>query len=163
MIKTSAKSRWLFSVLFALMNLAGFAVSGETTLVTTNASGLPGPITPGLPDAGSSFFRVAGALILVIAIFLGGVWLFKNWQRFASKKSGGAKLNLLEVKSLGQRQTIYVVGYQQQRMLLASSPAGITLLSHLPEAEEAQAAATAAPSVRMSFAEAFQQVISRKQ
>ena len=99
----------------------------------------PRPSTLALPDAGASVFRVMGALILVIAVFLGGVWLFRNWQRLATKKSGGAKLNLLEVKSLGQRQSLYVVGYQQQRMLLASSPAGITLVSHLPAAEESEA------------------------
>ncbi|HZM01867.1 MAG TPA: hypothetical protein VFC44_02490, partial [Candidatus Saccharimonadales bacterium] len=83
-------------------------------------SSLPGA----LPNAGASICRVFGALILVIALFLGGVWLFRNWQRLAIQKGGGAKLNLIEVKSLGQRQALYVVGYQQQRMLLASSPAG---------------------------------------
>jgi flagellar biogenesis protein FliO len=65
---------------------------------------------------------------------------------------------VLEVKSLGQRQAIYVVGYEQQRLLLASSPAGVTLLSHLPEAGDEQSA----PVTRLSFAEAFQQVLARK-
>ncbi len=116
-------------------------------------------VTSALPDAGASLIRVFGALILVIAIFLGGVWLFRNWQRLATQKSGGTKLNLLEVKSLGQRQALYVVGYQQQRMLLASSPTGITLVSHLPEAEETEAAA---PVPKLSFAEAFQHVLNRK-
>lgn len=131
----------------------------------TNAAGT---IASGaaLPDTGGSVIRVFGALILVIAIFLGGVWMFRNWQRFAVKKAGGARLNLIEVKSLGQRQAIYVVGYQEQRMLLASSPAGITLLSHLPaaEAEEVvKAAETApAPGAKMSFAEAFQRVLTKK-
>jgi flagellar biogenesis protein FliO len=88
------------------------------------------------------------------------VWLFRNWQRVAIQKGGGAKLNLIEVKALGQRQALYVVGYQQQRMLLASSPAGITLVSHLPEAGENE---TAAPAQNLSFAEAFQHVLGRKQ
>ncbi len=114
-----------------------------------------------MPDMGGSVLRVFGALILVVAIFLGGVWLFRNWQRFAVRKSGAPKLSVLEVKSLGQRQAIYVVGYQQQRMLLASSPAGITLVSHLPEADGAEAAAPA-PAVGVSFVDAFQQVLSRK-
>jgi flagellar biogenesis protein FliO len=105
--------------------------------------------------------RVFGALILVISVFLGGVWLFRNWQRLATQKAGGAKLNLLEVKSLGQRQSLYVVGYQQQRLLLASSPSGITLVSHLPEADETEAAESA-PKTKMNFAEAFQQVLNRK-
>ncbi len=118
-----------------------------------------------LPGAGASILRVMGALVLVISLFLGGVWLFRNWQRLAVRKGRAPNLNVLEVKSLGQRQAIYVVGYQQQRILLASSPAGITLLTHLPEEDEAKTAdatAPVAPIVRMSFAEAFQQVLSRK-
>ena len=136
------------------------------TLASTNLSALTGSVPGAVPDPGASVFRVMGALILVIAIFLGGVWLFRNWQRFTTRRTGGARLNLIEVKSLGQRQTLYVVGYQQQRMLLASTPAGVTLVSHLPEAEEAPAAAAAAAeparAATMSFAEAFQQVLGRK-
>ena len=93
-------------------------------------------ISSALPDMGASMLRVGGALVLVIAIFLGGVWLFKNWQRLTLRQGAAPKLNVLEVRSLGQRQAIYVVGYEQQRLLLASSTAGITLLSHLPSADE---------------------------
>jgi flagellar biogenesis protein FliO len=114
-----------------------------------------------LPDMGASLLRVTGALGLVIALFLGGVWLFKNWQRLALRKGAAPKLAVLEVKSLGQRQALYVVGYEQQRMLLASSAAGITLVSHLPEAGAAAPVSEPAPSV--SFVEAFQQVLARKQ
>jgi len=113
-----------------------------------------------LPNAGASIFRVCGAFVVVVALFLGGVWLFRNWQRLAVRKSGGAKLTLIEVKSLGQRQAIYVVGYQQQRMLLASSPAGVTLLSHLPSAGEAEKTASA---TNVSFAEALKHVLSQRQ
>ena len=111
------------------------------------------------PDMMGSFLRMGGALLLVLGLFLIGVWLFRNWQRLALRNGTAPKLNVLEVKSLGQRQAIYVVGYQQQRMLVATSPAGVTLLSHLPEAEEAQTA----PVTRLSFAEAFQHVLARKQ
>ncbi|MGD0783645.1 MAG: flagellar biosynthetic protein FliO [Candidatus Aminicenantales bacterium] len=111
------------------------------------------------PDMLGPVLRMAGALILVIGLFLTGVLLFKNWQRLALRRGALPKLSVLEVKSLGQRQAIYVVGYEQQRLLLASSPAGVTLLSHLPEAgEEKPAAAT-----RLTFAEAFHQVLARKQ
>jgi flagellar biogenesis protein FliO len=144
-----ARTGWL-TTLF----MAAFAVSAEP-LDAPHALTVPGA----LPNAGASIFRVCGAFVLVVAIFLGGVWLFRNWQRLAVRKNGAAKLNLIEVKSLGQRQAIYVVGYQQQRMLLASSPAGVTLLSHLPSAEETE---TAAPAQNLSFAEAFQHVLSRK-
>ena len=121
----------------------------------TNPSAIPGA----LPDMGASLLRVAGALVAVIALFLAGVWLYKNWQRLTSRRGAAPKLSVLEVRSLGQRQAIYVVAYEQQRWLLASSSTGVTLLSHLPPVE-AEAAAAAAP--KMSFAEAFQQVQARK-
>ena len=146
-----------FACLLSFLFLAGSDAFAES-LSSTNAtvSALPGA----LPDAGASVVRVFGALALVVGIFLGGVWLFRNWQRFTVQKGGGPKLNVLEVRSLGQRQALYIIGYQQQRMLLAASPAGVTLLSHLPAAEEAEAAV---PATKMSFAEAFQQVLTRKQ
>lgn len=138
-----------------LLLFTGFNLSAETVNVT-NVAMLPDAV----PDAGASVFRVFGALILVVAVFLAGVWLYRNWQRLSVQRGGGAKLSLIEVKSLGQRQALYVVGYQQQRMLLASTPGGVTLVSHLPAAEEA---AETAPAPKLSFAEAFQHVMSRKQ
>lgn len=113
-----------------------------------------------MPDMGASLIRVFGALIFVIGIFLGGVWLFRNWQRMAVRKGISPKLQILEVKSLGQRQALYVVGYQQQRMLIGASPAGITLLSHLPQAEENETAPDA--PTKISFTDALQQVLNRK-
>jgi flagellar biosynthetic protein FliO len=115
-------------------------------------------ISNALPDMGASMLRVMGALVLVLAIFLAGVWLFKNWRRLTLRRGAAPKLSVLEVRSLGQRQAIYVVGYEQQRLLLASSSAGVTLLSHLPSAD----AAPAEDVPKMSFAEAFQQVLARK-
>jgi len=118
----------------------------------------PAPIGSA-PDMLGPVLRMGGALLLVIGLFLTCVWLFKNWQRLACRRGALPKLSVLEVKSLGQRQAIYVVGYEQQRMLLASSPAGVVLLSHLPEED----AVKTVPATRFSFAEAFQQVLARKQ
>jgi flagellar biogenesis protein FliO len=145
---------WLGLVLWLVLFPGGLNALGETQPASAYTT-LPGA----LPDAGSSVLRVFGALILVTAIFLGGVWLFRNWQRFTLRKGGAPKLNVIEVRSLGQRHALYVVGYDQQRMLLASSPAGVTLVSHLPTAEEGEAAAIVP---QPSFAEAFQQVFQRK-
>jgi flagellar biogenesis protein FliO len=111
-----------------------------------------------LPDMGASLLRVVGALVVVITVFLAGVWLFKNWQRLTMRKGAVPKLNVLEVRSLGQRQAIYVVGYEQQRLLVASSSTGVTLLSHLPSAD----AEPLVEAPKLSFAQAFQQVLARK-
>jgi flagellar biogenesis protein FliO len=141
---------WLLAAGF----LGPVQVWGETALAPDTLVP-PGPLS----DAGSSVLRLFGALVLVIGIFLAGVWLFRNWQRFAIRKGGAPRLNVIEVKSLGQRQAIYVVGYEQQRILLASSPAGVTLLTHLPEAEPQ---VLPEPARQPSFAEAFRQVLTRK-
>jgi flagellar biogenesis protein FliO len=119
----------------------------------------PAPaIGSGLPDLGASLLRVVGAMALVLALFLAGVWLYRNWQRLAMRQGAAPKLSVLEFKSLGQRQAIYVVGYEQQRMLIGASTQGLTLLSHLPAADEAPPQ----DAPKLSFADAFQQVLARK-
>lgn len=117
----------------------------------------PVPAAP-LPEVGTSVLRVLGGLVFVLALFLGGVWLVRNWQRVVVQRGQVPKLNVLEVKSLGNRNTLYVIGYEQQRLLLSSSPAGVTLVSHLPNAEPGKPAAPATPG----FAEALQQVLTRR-
>ena len=114
--------------------------------------------TPPVPEVSFSILRVMGALVFVLALFLGAAWLFKNWQRVCRQQGRGAKLNVLEMKSLGNRQALYVVAYERQRMLVASSTSGVTLVSHLPEAESDEVETAAPPA----FAEALQRVLARK-
>jgi flagellar biogenesis protein FliO len=119
-------------------------------------------VAPSLPDAGVSFLRVMGALALVIGVFLGGVWLFKNWQRLAIQRGRAPKLNILESRSLGGRHTIYVVGYEQERFLISSSPGGVNFLSHLSAAAENETNIAAGnPSVPM-FTQALAHVLKAK-
>jgi flagellar biogenesis protein FliO len=116
--------------------------------------------TPPLPDVGLSLLRVLGALALVLAIFLGGVWLFRNWQRLVVQRGRAPRLNVIEVRSLGGRHALYVVGYEQERFLIASSPAGVNLLSHLqPAGGEVEETKTAAPA---SFALTLTQMLKGK-
>ncbi len=110
-----------------------------------------------LPNAGLSLLRVVGSLALVLALFLAGVWLFKNWQRVAVNAGRAPKLQVLEARHLGPRQALYVVGYEDQRFLLASSPAGVSLLTRLPEAGPSE---TAAAGSRSTFADALQRVLA---
>ena len=134
-------------------------VAGGVSAQTTNSVTAPLP----LPDAGGSLLRVMGSLALVLGLFLGGVWLFKNWQRLALKGGRVPKLNVLESRSLGARQGVCVLGYDKQRFLIATSPAGVTLLSHLPDAETGETpAATETPAGPMPFAQALAQVLKRK-
>ena len=89
---------------------------------------------PSLPDAGPSMLRVLGALAVVVGIFLGGVWLYRNGQRLRFRGGRTPRLNVLESRSLGGRHALYVIAYEQERFLVASTPTGINLLSHLTPA-----------------------------
>ena len=149
--------------LAAALQRGGTALMLSPTLllaapVSTN---LP-PMNTALPDAGFSVLRVFGALALVLALFLGGVWLFKNWRRLALQRGGRApQLQVMEVRPLGQRHVLYVVGYQQQRMLLAASPAGVALVSHLPAADAAELV-TDPTLPAPNFVEALQQMVRQR-
>jgi len=126
--------------------------------VATQTFTNPAGLTPGLPEVGVSLLRVFGALGLVLALFLGGVWLFRRWQRVAVHQGRAPKLQVLEAHGLGNRSALYVVGYERERLLVAASPTGVTLLSALPSAAES---ASAAPARSVSFAQALQQILGR--
>ncbi len=112
-------------------------------------------------DLAGSVLRLMGALLFVLALFFGGVWVFRNWQRLVIHKGRPTKLNILEVKHLGQRHALYVVGYEQQRMLVASSPTGISLLSHLPASDHPEAAEPP-PAQPSPFGQILQNALGRK-
>jgi flagellar biogenesis protein FliO len=129
---------------------AGFAQSTNTLTLHTD-----------LPDVGVSAIRVFAALAIVLAVFFGGVWLFRNGQRIAWRKTGAPKLAIVETRPLGNRFALYVVGYEQQRLLIGSSPAGLSLLTQLPPATETKGE-IAVPAESTSFMQCLQQVLKRK-
>jgi flagellar biogenesis protein FliO len=136
-----------------IVSASGFpssALAGATNSMTAGALD-----TPALPEVGPSVLRILGALALVIGIFLGGVWLFRNWQRLTLQRGRRPKLNVIETRPLGGRQALYVVGYEQGRFLIASSPSGVSLLSHLPDAiaDEAPADGKTSPAFPVMLAQ----------
>jgi flagellar biosynthetic protein FliO len=128
------------------------ALGGSTALAST-----PDP----LPDTGLSVLRVLGSLALVLALFFCGVWVVKNRRRLPGLRCRAPRLNVLEVRSLGNRQSLCLIACEQQRLLLAVSPGGVTLLSHLPEGSgEDQPLARDASS--RNFADVLQGVFTKK-
>jgi flagellar biogenesis protein FliO len=120
------------------------------------------PVLAPMPELGPALVRVFGALILVLALFLGGVWFFRNWQRFAVHRGRAPKLDVLEVRSLGGRHAIYVVGYEHERLLLASGPTGVSFLSPLPPADEDSVKETEQKPAASSFSAALAKVLKGK-
>lgn len=113
-----------------------------------------------LPSAAPSLLRVLGALSLVLGLFLTGAWLLRNGRIFALRRGKATRLQVLESRSLGGKHGLFVVGYEDQRFLLGSSPAGIQMLSHLPSGipEEAQQ-----PQAQecVTFAQSLAQILRR--
>jgi flagellar biogenesis protein FliO len=140
---------------FPLLFLLSPAPAGLAQATNTLA------LHPDLPAVGVSALRAFGTLAIVFAIFFAGVWLFRNGQRIAWRKTGPPKLAILETRTLGNRFALYVVGYEQQRLLVGGSPAGLILLTQLPPVAGTGNAA-AAPSENASFTQCLQRVLNRK-
>jgi flagellar biogenesis protein FliO len=100
------------------------------TQLASQAAALEAPPAPSLP---ASFLRVFGGLAVVLGLFAVGVWLARNGKRTLLRNGRPARLKVLEVCHLGQRQAIYVIGYDQQRLLVSTSTQGVQMLTTLPE------------------------------
>ena len=80
-----------------------------------------------------SAIRVITGLVVVLGLFYGGIWFYRNR---VSPQIGGAlsgQLRILETRYLGQKQGLHVVVYQGQRILIGTSPSGIQKVSDLPD------------------------------
>ena len=137
----------LFCVITASAQAAGF-----TNFPSSQFS------SPSLPDTGPSLLRVLGALSLVLGLFLAGAWLVRNGRIANFGRSRSTRLRVLESRSLGARQALYVVAYGEEQFLIGSTPAGINLLSHLAPHEGEEEPAPA-PSLAQSFPLALAQVL----
>ena len=142
-----------------------FALAFITTSAFAADTNAPVKIeVPALPDAGPSIVRVLGALALVLGIFFGGVWLYRNWQRLTIQRGRAPKLNVLETRPLGGKHALYVIGYEQERFLLSASPTGVSLITHLPAAEKDSPETTTTDTTQTppSFAQALTKVLKGK-
>jgi flagellar biogenesis protein FliO len=143
--------------------VVGLALVAAGTVVgaePTNAVGLAPLTAPATPSLIGPLLRLLGALALVLALLFGAQWWLRQSRRAGWGKIPGCGLKVLEVKSLGHRQALYVVGYERQRLLIATSPTGVNLLATLPEATGTDPLSES-PTPAGSFAEALLQVVGR--
>ncbi len=131
-------------------------------LASATAFGAEPTVLKPLANSGSigmAVFRMIGSLALVVALFFAGAWLFRNMHRFQKAGAPQRKLQVLEAKSLGTRQAIYVVAFEQQRLLIGSTAQGLTLLTHLPDGAPQSEAERIVP---VSFGDVLMQALGRK-
>jgi flagellar biogenesis protein FliO len=148
--------RSLFLTISMFSLLAAAAVAGDA-VASTNAAVSIGSAGQ---SAAVSVFRMFGALCIVLALFFGGTWLFRNWARFNPVRASQRKLQVFETKTLGTRQGLYVIGYEQQRFLIGTTPQGMVLLSQLPDGEVLTT--DTSRIVPLPFTEALKQALGRK-
>ena len=134
----------------ALLASADWLLAQTNTAVST---------APSLPDVNFSVLRVLGALALVLALFLAGVWCVRRLPLLAKATGRAPQLRVIEARGLGGRHTLYVVGHREQRFLIASSPAGVTMLSRLPD--EAAVDTGVGAGSTPSFGETLQQALRK--
>jgi len=97
---------------------------------TNNTSAFDPPSS----DLFVDFLRLLGAFAVVVGVFLVGAWFFRKSRLFSLYQPGTAQLKILETRSLGYRNSLFVVGYQNRRFLLAASATGVNLVGPLPDA-----------------------------
>ena len=84
--------------------------------------------SPGLDELG----RMMGYILLFGAVAVAGFYFLKNGFAFNLNRSNEPKkLQVLEMRSLGNRQFLLVVGYEEQRFLLGVTPGKIDYLCTL--------------------------------
>ena len=80
-----------------------------------------------------SLVQLIGMLLLVLGLFAAFAWSVKRWRLLPQMRGTQNRLQILETKPLGHRNSLMVVGYGEQRFLIGANNAGLQLLGQLPE------------------------------
>lgn len=111
---------------------AAMVALGASLRAADAVAATPLPASPPAPDLVATTVRLIGALALIAAIVFGGAWFMRNGQRVVFRRGKPTRLRLVEARSLGQRQALYLVACDDQEMLLAATPTSISLLASIP-------------------------------
>ncbi len=97
----------------------------STTAVAAEAS----PMT-GWGEFGMPLFQTAGGAGLVICLILGGFFLFRRYApQYLSKPGHDRSLRLIETLTLGDKRSLVLVQAGTKKLLLASTPGQISMLT----------------------------------
>ncbi|MES9971596.1 MAG: flagellar biosynthetic protein FliO [Candidatus Thiodiazotropha sp.] len=114
--------RWPFIALFFSHSL--YAADSAQKQIGVNVS----------PLGADSLLSTAGGLLFVLALIIGGAWLFK---RYAQMPMGGKGLvRVLGGTSVGTRERVVVIEVENQRLLLGVAPGQVRKL-HILQASDA--------------------------
>ena len=86
-------------------------------------------------DAGPSGWRALGSMVLVLGLAGGGLWAFRKWGAGKFPGSGGNRLRVEETLALGDRRFVSILKVDDERFLIALSPASVSLMTRLDNVE----------------------------
>ena len=135
--------------------------------VAANAAGTNDLLWPSSAGTSSTSLagaavRMLGSLVLVLGLLFAGILLFKRWRGLTPGGKQPARIRVLETRSLAQRQTLYLVTCEGQRLLIAGSPMGISLVTQLPAQPAENLPEALASSPALHFVEALNNALGRK-
>ena len=124
--------RWIrTSALTFLVHGCALATLLAQTTAPAAGSGVQNP-APLLPSGGAGGGTLILYFVLLIVLAGGGLYLMKNGLPLRTALTGSQrKLEIAEMRALGNRQFLLVVEYEHQRMLLGVTPGQIDYLCPL--------------------------------
>ena len=135
---------------------------GSALAAGTNDLAWSGAATGGTTSLVGPAVRMLGSLVLVLGLLFAAIWLLKRWRGLGVSGGRTPKIRIVETRSLAQRQTLYLVTCEGQRLLIAGSPMGVSLVTQLP-AQPVEEAPDALPSSSaVHFVEALNAALGRK-
>ncbi len=82
-------------------------------------------------DVGIQLVRVAGSLMLVLAILLGALYGIKRWGHWMKPAARNGWIQILAQHSFGPKHHLLVVQVRDEKFLVGVSPQGMHTLSSL--------------------------------
>jgi len=134
-----------------VFSLACLAAPISAAVASTNSPSLSSPSTGVL----EILIRMIGAVCLVAALLISAAWLFKRSRFFPLVKGAESQLKILESRAVGNRNSLLVIQYSDQKFLLSVCATGINFLSTLPPSAPS-------PMVPSPFAEKLSEAQQRK-
>jgi flagellar biosynthetic protein FliO len=87
------------------------------------------------PDLFTTSIKTLGALLLVLALIIVAAWAARKYLHFLPKSSAkGDHIQIIAVRALGPKRSIYLLEVEGHRILVGASDGGVSLLKEYPPA-----------------------------
>jgi len=89
-------------------------------------------------DMFPSLLKLVGAMVVIMALIYGSVWLMKRFSH-GKLRNGGNLISIVERRHLSPKQAVYLLRVGDQHILVGASDSGINKISEVVLSEEPEA------------------------